>query len=189
MKKIMTLIFTLLLMMGLSHPALAKGFKVEFSFNHYSPRDSIYKDTYGKGNFMLGGSLSYEMKVLINLEFRVEANYFQDKGEMTATKEEISFTLIPIVLGLRFKIMDKKMSPYLGAGVDFCSYKEKLPERFEQVAELKVGFHVEAGSYLNLTRRFFIDLNARYVKVDANPFDETIKLGGMRAGLGIGLSF
>jgi opacity protein-like surface antigen len=176
-------------MMGLSHFALAEGFKVGLSFNHYSPQDSIYKDIYGKGNLMLGGSLSYEIKTIIKLELRAEANYFQDKGEMTATKEEISFTLVPIAVGLRFRVIDKKVSPYLGAGVDFCSYKEKLPERFEQVSELKVGFHVETGSYLNLTKRFHIDLNVRYVKVDANPFDETIKLGGLRAGIGIGFSF
>ena len=189
MKKVITLIFTLFLMMGFSHSALAKGFKVGCSLNYYSPQDSIYKDTYGKGNFMFGGFLSYEVKVLMNLEFRVEANYFQDKGEMTFSKEEINFTLTPIVLGLRFKIIGKKMSPYLGVGIDFCSYKEKLPERFEQVSESTTGFHMEAGSYLNLTPRFLLDLNIRYSQINAESFDKTLSLGGFRVGIGIVYSF
>jgi hypothetical protein len=50
------------------------------------------------------------------------------------------------------------------------------------------GFHIEGGSYIAVGRRFHIDLNLRYVKADAKPFDETIKLGGWRAGVGVGYS-
>jgi opacity protein-like surface antigen len=173
--------------MGLSRNALAKGFQAGFSLNYYSPNDSFYKDTYGKGNFMFGGSLSYKTK--IRLEFRAEVNYFRDKGEMTVTKEEIKFTIVPIVLGLRFKIIDKNLSPYLGAGIDFYSYKEKYPERFEDVSESTTGFHAEIGSYMNITPRIHLDLNVRYIKADAESFDEKIKLGGLKAGIGIGYSF
>jgi outer membrane protein W len=59
------------------------------------------------------------------LELRAEANYFRDKGEMTKTKEEITFTIIPIVLGVRYKVLEfNRLSPYLGAGVDFIFTKK-----------------------------------------------------------------
>jgi len=188
MKKIMTLTFTLLLMIGFSHYALAKGIKVGCSLNYYSPQDSLYKDIYGKGNLMFNASLSYE--VIRRFELRVEANYFRDKGEMTLTKEKITFNVIPIVIGARLRLIDLSvLSPYLGAGVDYYAYKESLPDRFEDVSESEIGFHAEVGSYLNIIQGFYLDVNVRYIKVDTRPFDETIKLGGFRAGVGIGFSF
>jgi opacity protein-like surface antigen len=166
----------------------AEGFRIQGSLYYYSVGDSIYKDTYGKGTFMLGGSLSY--KVVQKFELRAEANYFQDKGEMTFTKEDITFSVLPIVLGLRIQFMKiKKLSPYFGAGIDIYFYKENLPDRYEDVSDSTTGFHVEVGTYITVTKRFYFDVNVRFIKADAKPFDEKIKLGGIRAGIGIGLSF
>src|SRR4030066_2338975 len=79
---------------------------------------SIYRDTYGSGNLIYDASLSYDL--LRNLEIRGEVGYFRDKGETTLTREEIKFSMIPVVIGIRAKLVKiKKLSPYLGAGVDF----------------------------------------------------------------------
>lgn len=188
MKKIMAITFTLILMIGLSSPALAQIFKVGGHVNYYSPEDSIFKEIYGTGGPMFGASLS--VNLIWRIEVRAEANYFQDKGRMTITEEEITFTLTPIVVGIRFRVIQtNKLSIYLGAGVDFCSYKEKLPERFEDVSESAVGPHVEVGTYLYLPHKFYAEINIRYLKLDDEPFGERIKLGGLRAGIGIGYRF
>jgi opacity protein-like surface antigen len=164
----------------------AGALRVGGSIGYYSVADSIYKDTYGSGDFIYGGSLSYDL--LRSFEIRGEVGYFKDKGEMTLTQEEIKFSMIPVVIGMRVKLVKiKKLSPYLGAGVDFCSYKER--SRLGDTSESTVGFHIEGGSYIALGQRFHIDLNLRYVKADAQPFDETIKLGGWRAGVGVEYSF
>jgi opacity protein-like surface antigen len=164
----------------------AGGFKVGGSVGYYSVADSIYKDTYGSGNLIYGGSLSYDL--WRNFEIRGEVGYFRDKGKMTLTKEEIKLSLIPVVIGIRAKLVKtKKLSPYLGAGVDFYSFKEKA--RLGDTSGSTIGFHIEGGNYIALGRRFQVDLNLRYVKADAKPFDETIRLGGWRAGVGIGYSF
>jgi len=164
----------------------AGGFRVGGSIGYYSVADSIYKNTYGSGNFIYGGSLSYDL--LRSFEIRGEVGYFKDKGEMTLTQEEIKFSMIPVVIGMRVKLAKiKKISPYLGAGVDFCSYRERA--RLGDTSDSTTGFHIEGGSYITLGQRFRIDLNLRYVKADARPFDETIKLGGWRAGVGVDYSF
>ena len=82
---------------------------------------------------------------------------------MTLSKEEITYTLTPIVAGLRFRVFDtKRISPYLGAGIDFCSYKEKVPERFGgDITGSKTGIHGEIGAYVHLSRKFQIDVNVR----------------------------
>lgn len=179
---------TCILMIGLRSPAFAGKFKIGGSINYYSVSDSIYKDTYGSGNLMFGAYLNYE--IFHFLEVMAEANYYQDKGEMTLTKEEVKFTLTPLVLVIRSKLPKMKTAtPYLGVGLEYYLYKEDLPDRFEDVSESTVGFHIEAGVYVNLLKSLFLDLNFRYTQADAKPFDETIKLGGWRAGLGVGFHF
>jgi len=166
---------------------LAESIRVEGCLNYYSVSDSIYKDIYGSGNIMFGGSIGYE--VINKLELRGEFNYYQDKGEMTLTKEEITFTIIPLVFGLRYQLVKNKVNPYLGAGLSYYTYKEKLPSRFGNVSDSTLGYHFEGGAYFNLTKNIFIDLNFRYTIANAESEDETIKLGGFRAGFGIGYSF
>lgn len=164
----------------------AGALRVGGSIGYYSVADSIYRDTYGSGNLIYDGSLSYDL--LSNFEIRGEVSYFKDRGEMTLTQEEIRFSMIPVVIGVRAKLVQiKKISPYLGAGVDFYSFKERA--RLGNTSDSTTGFHIEAGSYIALGRRFYMDFNLRYVKADAQPFDETIRLGGWRAGVGVGYSF
>ena len=50
---------------------------------------------------------------------------------MTFTEEDVTLTLNPIILGVRYRILDKNISPYLGAGLGTLLYKEKLPERLD----------------------------------------------------------
>jgi opacity protein-like surface antigen len=89
---------------------------------------------------------------------------------------------------MRVKLIEiKKLSPYLGAGVDFYFFKERA--RMGDTSDSTTGFHIEGGSYIALGQRFHIDLYLRYIKADAKPFDETIQLGGLRAGVGVSYSF
>ena len=166
--------------------AISEGFRGGGSLGYYAVHDSIYRDTYGSGNLMYGVFLSFDL--IRNFELRGEVGYLKDKGEMTLTKEEIEFSIIPVVLGVRIKIIEiKSFSPYLGAGVDFCSYKERV--RIGDTSNSTIGYHVEGGSYISLGRRFTFDFNMRYVKADAKPYDETFKLGGWKTGVGVGYSF
>jgi hypothetical protein len=188
MKKIMAITFSLFLMMSLSSPALGQMFKIGSHVNYYSPKDSIYKEVYGKGGPMFGVSLS--RNIFWKIEIRAEVNYFQDKGGMTLTEEEVKFTLMPIVVGTRVRVIEtNRLSAYIGAGFDFCLYKEDLPDRFDDVSESATGYHFEVGTYVYLFRGFYGDIQIRYLKLDAEPFEERIKLGGLRAGVGIGYRF
>lgn len=188
MKKIMLALIALFMLVNSSQPCLAESFKIGGSLNYYSVTESIYKDVYGKGTLMFGGALSYEP--IRRLEFRAEANYFRQKGEMTISKEEIALTIIPITLGARIRFIEiNRLNPYIGAGVDFYSYTEELPDRFDDVSEHTTGFHVEGGFYVDAIQSLYLDVNIRYIKADTKPFDETVKLGGIRAGIGFGIQF
>jgi len=179
MKKVMILLFTMLLTLSLSNSALAVGLKLGGSLNYYSVTEGIFEEVYGKGGLMFGGSLSYEP--IRKLEFRAEVNYFNKQGSMVISEEEVTFTLKSVVLGARLRVIEiRGISPYIGGGVDFCSYKEDVPERFEDVSGSKTGYHLGAGIYMNLLRNgsifFSVIIKHR-------------KLGGIRAGIGIGIQF
>jgi outer membrane protein W len=178
----------LIILAGLSHYSFAENLRLGGSFNYYAAADSIHKELYGNGGLMLGGFLSYEL--IKRLEIRGEAHYYQAKGNMSFTQEEITFTIIPIALGLRVWIVEtQKLRPYLGTGFNFFSYKEELPDRFEDISESTTGIHFEAGTYLNLAKMFYLDFNVRYSFGTAESSYEDIKLGGLRAGIGIGIRF
>jgi opacity protein-like surface antigen len=183
MRKYSGLLLVLLLLVSSSH-AFSGSLKIGVCLNYYSIQDPIYKKIYGSGQLMFGGSLSYEF--IRKLEFRAEANYFLDKGRMTVTKEELEFRLVPIVLGVRFRVLDRRLSPYLGLGMGSYSYKEYYPERFGNISDSTAGYHLEAGCYYNLGSRFSLDLNIRFIKADVKSLAETAKLGGLRIGIGIG---
>ncbi len=164
----------------------SEGFRAGGSVGYYSVADSIYKKTYGSGNLMFGVFLGFDLTK--NIELRGEIGYLKDTGEMTLTKEEIAFSLLPVVLGARIKLMEmNNLSPYLGAGADFYSFEEKA--RIGNTSDSALGYHIEGGCYISFGQRFFIDLNLRFVNADTKPFDETFKLGGFRIGLGGGYSF
>jgi len=163
-----------------------EGFKTGGAIGPYFVVDSIYKDTYGSGSLIYEGFLSYELSR--RLEIRAAVGYFKDKGEMTLTREEITFSMVPVVVGMRVKLAKwAKLDPYLGLGVDFYSFKERA--RLGDTSGSTTGFHLEGGSYVALGQRFYVDINLRYVKADAQPLDEVIRLGGWRAGVGMGYSF
>jgi opacity protein-like surface antigen len=163
---------------------ISPGFKIGAHTGIYSPADSFFKEMYGSGSLMFTGSVSLEL--IRNLEIRGEYNYFQDKGAMTDSQEELKFTIKDIVLEVRFRFFSgKKISPYLSAGFDFISYQEDYPERLGSYADKMEGNHLGAGFYFRLNNKFNLDFNVRYINADAKPFDEVIKLGGIKAGLGV----
>jgi len=124
------------------------------------------------------------------LEIRLEGGYFQDSGKMNITEEDLKLSFFVGSFGARFRFVDgKTLQPYVGAGVALYAYKEDLPARLEDVSKTAVGFQGEAGIYYVLTSKILLDLNFRYVLMNTKPFNESVKLGGLRAGLGVVFQF
>lgn len=188
MKKPIVGLNILILVSALIQPAFSGPLRLGFTAGYYMPSDSAYKDLYGQGNLMLGGSFGFEL--IRKLEFRLDGGYFQDSGKMNLTEEDLRISFFAGSLGARFRFVDgKALQPYAGAGIAVYSYKEDLPPRLEDVSKPAVGFQGEAGIYYALSATVLLDLNFRYVLMDTKPFNESVKLGGIRAGLGVAFQF
>lgn len=169
-------------------PVFSGPLRIGVSAGYYVPSDSAYKDLYGQGNLMFGGSFSFEL--IRKFEVRVDGGYFQDSGKMNLTKEDLRLSLLSGGLGVRLRFVDAKLlRPYVGGGLAIYAYKEDLPSRLEDVSKTAVGLQGEAGTYVSLTQRISLDVNFRYVFMNVKPVDEAVKLGGIRVGLGIVYQF
>ena len=188
MKKLGVSFSTVIFVLTYIQPAFSGPLRLGITAGYYMPSDSAYKDLYGQGNLMIGGSLGFEL--IRKLEIRLEGGYFQDSGKMNLTGEDLKLSFFAGSFGARFRFVDGiALQPYVGVGIAVYSYKEDLPPRLEDVSKTAVGFQGEAGIYYALSATILLDLNFRYVLMDTKPFNESVKLGGIRAGLGVAFQF
>jgi opacity protein-like surface antigen len=191
MRKSIVGFITLILVLTLIQSAFSGPLRLALTAGYYMPSDSAYKDLYGQGNLIFGGSLGFEF--IRKLEIRLEGGYFQDSGKMNLTEEDLKLSFFAGSLGARFRFVDgRALQPYVGAGVAIYAYKEDLPARLEDVSKTTVGFQGEGGIYYALSAKILLDLNFRYVLMNTKPFaysGESVKLGGLRAGLSVVFQF
>jgi hypothetical protein len=183
MKKAILILCGILIFPSLSY---SRAFKVGGLLSYYSVADSLFKDLYGTGTLMFGGSLAYD--VLPRLEIRGEISYFKDQGTTSLTQEKIELSIIPLVLGVRYSGFDfDRLSLYLGIGLGSYRYEEKA--RIGDTSGSTLGYHAEGGLYFFLSGKVHFDVFVRYVKATAEPYDEKIELGGLNTGIGISFVF
>jgi hypothetical protein len=168
-------------------PAVANGIKIGLSGSYFAPGEELFKAIYGSGGAMPAVSLAYGFR---RFEVRAEAGYFEATGAMTESGEELSFRMVPLFIGARFEILKGGLRPYLGLGLGSAKYNEDYPERFEDVSGSSSVTYAEAGLYYSFLKGLHLDANARWIGTKAETFDrETIDLGGLKFGIGVGYVF
>jgi len=167
--------------------AADKLFKAGIGANYYSPGDDKYSEIYESGSPMFTGMFSFNL--FKSMELTGEVGRFQDKGEMTATEEELSFAITSFSGGIRIRMGFSRFGPYGGVGAVYYSISEDYPERLEDVKISTAGIYADAGSYLYLGDKFFVDLNFRYVSAEVKPVDRSRSVGGLRVGITFGIRF
>lgn len=182
MKRISTVCLALIFVSGL---ALAGDFAVEARGQYFNPVDQAFKDIYG-GGMMFGGKAI--ISVWKGLAVWAGADYFSKKGETTFTKEETTLRIIPVGIGLRYS---HPLSPafriYGGLGLQYHSYSEK--NEIGDVSESGIGILGEAGGIVNIVGGLFIDIFIDYSYCKFKPEDFKINIGGLSAGVGVGIQF
>lgn len=182
MKKISAGFLALILVSGL---AFAGNFAVEVRGQYFNPVDQDFKNIYG-GGMMFGGKAI--ISVWKGLAVWVGADYFTKKGETTFTKEETTLRIIPVGIGLRYS---RPLSPifriYGGLGLQYHSYSEK--SELGDVSEGGIGILGEAGGIVNIVGGLFMDIFIDYSYCKFKPADFRINIGGLSAGVGLGIQF
>ena len=168
-------------------PAQALTLKFGGSIGYRTVADSLVKDIYKSGGIQAGGFIGLGLGQ--KLELRAEIGTFKMEGTMLGSDEPLTMSLAPVTTGVRLQFLNKALRPYAGAGAAFLKYEEKYSERIGNASDSVSGFYGEGGVYVYAGRHFFLDVNIRYLSAKADGLDSKVELGGIRAGLGLGLRF
>lgn len=182
MKRAILIGLCILVTAGISSAA---DFKLEIKGRYFSPSDQDFKDIYGAG-FMYGGEAA--VGIMDNLDIFASAAIFNQSGELTFTAEETDIRIIPIRAGIKYYLpLAAAMDFYLGGGANYCLYEESNP--IGEISDSGLGFFGQAGVNAFLSENFFLDAYAGYSSCKVQPADFEVNIGGLEAGLGLGLRF
>jgi len=180
MKKIFVLILMVILCSATSMAAVSFGLRLAY----FSPSDPDFRTIYGGGG-MFGGDALFSLSK--SLDLWLDAGYFGKTGGLSYTLEETKLTLVPIGVGLRYRILPGKVVPYVGAGVRYIFYGEK--NLLGEINSGGVGFVGKAGLTVALSDHFGLDIQAAYSTCKMQPADFEFNVGGFEFGAGLVYSF
>ncbi len=161
------------------------------SFGPYEVSDQLYTQIYGGNTLMFGLELSRILASTNNHYFGVAlgANYYKDTGSSTLTKEEATFTMIPYYICLEYLLNQDEVIPFLRVGLNIMSYKEK--SEVHEVSGSSIGPQIAIGLYVKIPdlEQLRLKFYFMWMGATADQEDESINIGGIRAGIGITFGF
>ncbi|NIM16940.1 MAG: outer membrane beta-barrel protein [Candidatus Aminicenantes bacterium] len=186
-----TLLFVLMLVVFLVVLGKGNGFAADrlmivASANYFSPGDKDFKDFYGKGQFY--PELKAGFKVSPKLYLWAGYGWFSAKETTPVLNLEAKAKqqFLSAGLGLLLKIsstFDYKVE----AGLFFVSYKEEALGA--EVSDSAIGLRLDNGVTFHMTRHLFVEFSIGFLTASDTIDDITVKLGGLKAGIGLGVLF
>lgn len=165
-----------------------KDMSIGFGVGKYFYQGEEMQDIYGKD------TLSYRGEIALRLPFDFDSidlwasvATFSDTGVTTLYNEDLSFRMTTFSLAVRFLKRFGRFVPFLGAGVDYASYKETLPENFivSGVGGNKIGYHGQLGCYIHIMDGFSTKIFMKYNQMETIENELTVNLGGIEYGVSL----
>ncbi len=180
------LILTGSMMFGAEPEAKAKKFMVQINGSLLFPADGNYKDVYGSSVFVPGVQAGY--LVSNNILIWAGYEYISGSGTTPVLEEEARSTQHFISLGAGYM---GEFSDNLGfqvlAGVMYVSYKEEALG--EEVSGSAIGIALQGGLVMKFGGGFFGTVFLGYGYASDEVEGVTIKPGGFKTGIGLGICF
>jgi len=164
--------------------AAGETFSIQARGAYFVPSEAVFKEIYGEGP-VYGAEIS--LKIIGGLSIWAGGSYFNKTGKLTFTEESTTMTLIPVFGGLQYQFLSGRIRPYIGAGAGYILYKEENP--IGKVEDGGLGFMGRAGVRVLIAGPLFLDLQGSYSMCKVKPAGIEADLGGINAGVGLGLQF
>lgn len=148
---------------------------------YFVPAQAAFRDIYGGGP-VLGAEARFGRG---HLGLWLEGSYFAGSGELSETAEPTDVKIMAVEGGGLWKIKPGKMSPYIGVGAGYYHFRET--NVIGEARQGKVGFCAVAGAILTFGRHMVLDGRLKYNTCRMQPADFAIDIGGLTAGIGLGL--
>jgi hypothetical protein len=182
MKKTVIIIALLLLTL----PVLAaNSLRLTATADFLSVQDSGFKSLYGSSAVM--PELAISLKVVKDFRLRLAGSTFKKTGTVEGPFEdtcESTQTFVYLAPEWEHKL-NKRLALAIHAGGMYVSYKETAFD--ESVSDNAIGFDAGAGLYVGFGSRLLGCLTIGYCQASDTVNDVDIKLGGFKAGIGLGI--
>jgi opacity protein-like surface antigen len=192
MKKIALIALLMVCFVGIttsySH-AEGGGFVLILKADYMIPADQYYKDAYGSSLLLPGIRMELDLGKKNDLFAWGQVSYAKKSGTSIGELAlDIESTQIYGSAGVGYRVKafgDSKLD--LRAGLVYASYKEDAFD--EEKTGNTVGLEVGVGYKFYLSSTIFTDFAVSYITAQKKEDDITVKLGGLKTGLGIGFRF
>jgi len=182
MKRIIQSLIFLTLFIVLWAGVQAGSVIFEVKASYFVPTEKAFNDIYGSG-LMYGGEIT--VGIWKNLDIWAGGSYFSKYGELSYTGEETHLQIVPLGGGIKYRFTSGILNFYGGAGVNYFDYAES--NIIGDVHDGAVGFVTKIGVYLAPVPQLVFDFFAEYSYCQMTPADFTINIGGIKAGVGMGV--
>lgn len=167
----------------------ADNLGLQFRVGHFRPSSHLFRTIYQKGGIEYEVELDYEYVPGNTLWLNI--NSFERTG-ITEHNEETKIHLHPLSAGIKQLIpFSSSINLYLGLGSS-CTFMHVSGKSLfldERDHKHSWGVVAKSGILVLLSSSFFLDFFADYYYTEITFDEQKRNLGGLRAGVGIGLLF
>lgn len=189
MKKLSLLvIFTSFSIFAKNDPLLL----LQLRAGYFYPASPIMRNIYHHG----GAELEAEAGLYLyrNVNAWVNFNYFHRHGRSFGLCNSTTVNMYPLSFGLKYDIhLTDRVALYLGAGAScsFIGIRDNSPFGFHRSrnSNTRWGAVGKSGFLFHLTDHLFMDVFADGYYTRAKLVGTMHNIGGLRAGVGLGVSF
>ena len=150
----------------------------------YLASDVAFRDVYGNG-LVFGGELRIGRKTVSGW---LEGTTRSRTGQFSYSQDTTEVRVTAVEGGTLFRIKSGPFSPYIGAGLGFYMFKE-TDNLMIDAEQNKIGFCGFVGFSGLLGDVFVLDARLKYGLCKMLPADFEIQIGGLTAGIGLGIRF
>ncbi len=156
-----------------------------FSFEKY------IKDNYGKNSMFTGGEAALIFPLRDSNSLGISLSFLYIEQEGINPEEYIRMRMTPVSLSVSFQKTYKKVTPYIGGGIDYINYSENSPLAYEEqlISRKVLGANLQIGTYIKSTSFLSFKIYAIFHFARLKEDLLNIKMSGVEAGLSLNVFF
>ncbi len=162
-----------------------KGFVI-LSASYFGYSDSRHKEVYSSGNIY--PEIKAGLKVYRDFYVWGRYGFLSANGKTPILEETTKINYFHVSIGGGYQgNISKRLDYLVKLGLLYVNYRETAMG--EEVSGSSVGFMLGGGVIFNISKVFFTEVSLDYLFANDELEDITLKLGGIKAGIGFGIRY
>lgn len=159
---------------------------VILSTSYFGYTDSRHKEVYSSGNIY--PEIKAAMKIYRDFYVWGRYGFLTANGVTPILEEAAKLNYHHISIGGGYKgNLSKKLDYLVELGLLYVNYRETAMG--EEISGSSVGFRLGGGLIFNISKVLFTEVSLGYLHTNDEVEDITLKLGGIKAGIGFGIRY